>query len=414
MNLMEFARRNLLRNTRRSILAASSVMLSILLIVVLNGLTEGFLDSMVRNYTKNETGHVNIATTGYRQRQKFMPVDEFIPDSETTAAQAVRILAESGIQAHASARIRFGVALNSGTGTKTALGIAGDPEQERRLLMLDKSLTEGSTYCSEPGTVILGQNLATDLGLTVGDPLKLVTTKADGGLGYRKLTISGIFRTGVNSLDGNVFQLGLTDAQELLGMESGSQTILLTLDDYRNSARAATILASAPGFTPDTGLSVLPWTAIGDYPRLITMAQSVYFWVWLFVAFLGAFIIANVLMMVVLERRHETGILMSMGMPRSRIQTLFILEGAMIGALGSLAGALAGTVFNLAFSRIGFDMTAAMASFSWPMDNVIHPRADLGTAATFIILGTIVAATVSWLPARQASRMHPVDAIRSA
>ena len=414
MKLIEFAGRNVLRNTRRSALAASSVLLSILMIVVLNGLTEGFLDSLVRNYTKNETGHVNISSSGFRARERFMPVDEYIPSAEAVATKAVDLLGSAGIGARFAERIRFGVILSAGDNTKTALGMAGEPEKEKSLLMLDRSMLEGGTYLPRPGTAILGEKLARDLGLGVGDPLKIVTKKSDGGLGYKRLVISGIFRTGVNSLDGTVFQMGLADARELLGMEGGSQSILLMLDDYRNADKAASILASSPDYGPDSGLSVLPWTKIGEYPALITMARSVYIWIWVFVAFLGAFIIANVLMMVILERRRETGILMSMGMPRREILGLFVLEGAMIGAAGSAAGALLGTLFNLGFEKNGFDLTSAMAAMTWPMDNVIHPHPDIPSALAFVALGTLVAALVSWLPARSASRMNPVDAIRSA
>lgn len=413
MKLIEFAGRNVLRNTRRSLLAASSVLLSILLIVVLNGLTEGFLDSLVRNYTKNETGHVNITTSAFRSRERFMPVDEYIPGGDRLARKAVELLAGAGIGSRTVERIRFGVILSAGDNTKTALGIAGEPEAEKNLLMLDRSILAGGSYCSQPGTAILGDRLARDLGLSAGDFLKIVTKKADGGLGYKKLTISGIFRTGVNSLDGTVFQMGLEDARDLLGMEKGSQSILVMLDDYKLAGKAAAVLASFGDFGSDSGLSVLPWTKIGEYPRLIAMVKAIYIWIWVFVAFLGAFIIANVLMMVILERRRETGILMSMGMPRREILGLFVLEGSMIGAAGSTIGALSGTLFNLAFSKTGFDMTSAMAAMTWPMDNVIHPRANLPTALAFIVLGTLVSAVVSWLPARNASRMNPVDAIRS-
>jgi len=85
MRIIPFAARNLLRNKRRSMLAATSVFLSILMVIVLQGFTNGFLDSMVRNYIKNETGHINIATQGYRDRTRFMPVDEYIKDSPALA-----------------------------------------------------------------------------------------------------------------------------------------------------------------------------------------------------------------------------------------------------------------------------------------------------------------------------------------
>lgn len=414
MKLLPFAARNLLRNKRRSVLAATSVFLSIVLVMMLQGFINGFMDSMVRNYIKNETGHVNVATAGFRDRFRFLPVDEFIEDSESLASEIRAAVAEKDPGVIVSERLRFGVLLTSDTGNKEALAIAGDAETEKRLLMLDTRILPGGAYIAASGETILGAELAKDLGLGVGDTLKVVTQKADGGLGFRKLRISGIFRTGVNSLDGMVFQMSLEDARILLGMEGGAQQIAVTLSGTRNVEAARKIAADIAAKRSSQELSVLPWTSIGEFPTMIQLMKALYYWIFIFVALLGAFIIANVMTMVILERKREIGILMSMGMPRKRILTLFLLEGTMLGFIGSLFGTGLGVALIAILGKKGFDMTSALAGFSWPLDNVIYPSVTPGTLFVGIVMGTLVSSAISYLPSRRAARMAPVEAIRSA
>lgn len=101
-------------------------------------------------------------------------------------------------------------------------------------------------------------------------------------------------------------------------------------------------------------------------------------------------------------------------MPKRKILNLFLAEGTMLGLVGSLAGTAIGVGLILILARKGFDMTSAMAGFSWPLDNVIYPSVTPGTVFMGIVMGTAVSAAISYLPSRRAARMAPVDAIRSA
>jgi len=412
MRILTMAIRNLGRNKRRTILAAASVAIAIMLVVVLNGMIGGFLGSIVKNYTKNDVGHVNIVTEEYRSRERFSPVNAAIPDSGAIIA-ALRD--EPGLEGAVFAeRARFGVLLSSGPNTKAALGVAGDPEAERSLLMLDRSVMVGGRYIEGPGETILGESLARDLGLGVGDQLKVLTQRADYGLGFKKFRIVGLFRTRVNTLDNAVFQIGLDDARDLLALGPGAQQVLVMLDDYRIADAAAAAIREALAERGMDGLSVKSWTEMGDFPRFVMMAESMYRWMYVVVAFLGAFIITNIMMMVVLERKKEIGLLKSMGMPKAEILALFLAEGTMMGILGSATGATLGLAVNLVMSKVGLDMSASLASFEWPMDNVVFFTVSVTATMALFALGALVSAVVAILPSRSAARMNPIDAIRSA
>jgi len=412
MKLRQIALRNLGRNKRRTALTALSVGIAMLMVMFLDGFIGGFVSSLVTNYTKNDVGHINVTTREYRSKERFMPVAAYMRDSARVAETIRNLPALKGRVKTVAERIRFGVILSNGPNSKTSLGIAGDPAVEKSLLMLDRSVRQGA-YLSKPGEALIGAGIAKDLGLKVGDSIKVVTQKADYGLGFKKFTISGIFSTNVNSLDGSIFQIGLDDARELLGVSGGATQLIVMLDDYSASEKDAPIIAAALQKAGFTGLSVIPWTKSGAFANLMQMMNAMFVWVFLIIAFLGAFVIANVMMMAVLERKREIGIMKAMGMPPREILGLFLMEGVFLGLLGSAAGVLAGMILNLVFSKVGMDFSSAMSSFSWPMDNMIYTTVNWADALLLVLLGLGVAAVIAFLPSRSAAKLDPVEAIRS-
>ncbi len=290
--------------------------------------------------------------------------------------------------------------------------LGGDPEKERELFGLDGAILPGGAYLERPGDAILGWKLAKDLGLGVGDTLKVVAEKADYGIGFKKFRIAGLFKTNIESFDSAGFQVHIDDARALLGLGDGASRILVMLKDYTKADEAAPIIASA--LSDNSGLSVKSWTAISDMASMIAMSEGIFLVMELFIALLGAFIIANIMMMVVLERRREIGILMSMGMEKPRLLGLFLCEGTLLGTIGSVAGALAGTFLTLWLSKAGVDMTGLSAGTDFQMDSVVYPSAHPLRILAFVAMGALVSAVVAYLPSRSAARMDPIEAIRSA
>jgi ABC-type lipoprotein release transport system permease subunit len=291
--------------------------------------------------------------------------------------------------------------------------VAGDPGTETKLLMLDRNIKDGR-YLSARGEALIGTGIAKDLGLKVGDTLKVVTQKADYGLGFKKFRVSGIFSTNVNSMDNSLFQVGLEDARDLLGMAAGATQLIVMLDNHSLAPRDAPRVAAALEAAGFAGLSVIPWEKGGGIVGLFPLMEAIYNWMYVIIAFLGAFVIANVMMMVVLERRKEIGILKAMGMPRRDILWLFLLEGSLLGLLGSAVGVGLGLGINGIMSVVGMDFKSAMASFSWPMDNMVYTKVNPLAALALLGLGIAVAAVISFLPSRKAATMDPIEAIRSA
>jgi putative ABC transport system permease protein len=414
MNTVTMAARNLGRNRRRSTLAALSLLIAITMVVFMDGMVSGVLESMARNFTKNEAGHVSVATAEYRARERFMPASAAITDSDAVMDAIRGTPGLSDRITEITPRVLFNVVLSSAAATKAARGIGGDPAAEKKLLMLDRALLPGSSYLDRPGTAILGEKLAADLGLKVGDMLKVVAEKSDYGMGFKKFRIAGLFRTGLDAFDQSTFQVGLADGRELLGLRNGASLVLVMLKDYREADAGAKRISAQLQAAGLGHLSVQSWTSLGDVASLIPIAGKIYFWGELVVSFLGAFIIANVMMMIVLERRREIGILKSMGMQQGRILRLFLAEGVLLGIIGSAGGAILGTFLNAWLSVKGIDFSRNIAGTSIPMDNVVYPGVHPLQVALLFLMGVAVSAIMALLPSRGAARMDPVDAIRSA
>jgi putative ABC transport system permease protein len=413
--ILRMAFLNVGRNRLRSILAILCVFAAAFTNMAMGGLMRGMMNSIVKNYTKNETGHFRISSADFADRERFMPLDENIPDARAVidALKADPAIAAQALQF--AERLSFSVLLSNGDAVRPSLALAGDLEAEKSLLMLQKSIVKGGRYPQKPGEALMGAKMAKALGLDVGSSVKVVTEKGLSGLRMKKFTVSGLVSTGVGNLDDALLFVSLPDAKSLLRMGSEGQQILVMLKDYRKSeavaARAGRVLAAA-GL--GEGLAVKPWTAIGEYYAMVAMMEKAFLVIYVALSFLGAFIITNIMMMVVLERTREIGLLKSMGFTPRQTLLLFCAEGAILGALGSLAGTAFGWAFNAAVRAAkGYDFSSLMSSLSFPMESSIMPANDPAMVFTVLGIGILVSAIVSLSPARFAARLNPIDAIKA-
>lgn len=421
--IYNLALRNIKRNRRRTLLAVISIALSVALTTFLNGFTSGVLQNMVKNITKNETGHIRIATQGFTKRARFMPMDELVQDPAALISAIQRIPELQGEIDAIAPRILLGTLLSNGPKTIAAYGIAGDPMTETGVLTMNRSIVKGR-YLENKGEIILGKTAAASLGLDVGDSIRIVTQGADYSLRLRRFTIVGLFTTGVPQMDRSFFQIPLEDATEFLRTGGAVQQILIFLKDYTEADRYAQLLRmhlAQKGFSImgnadvslDEALHIQSWTEIGEYPRLIKMMEGIYLWIEIVITFLGAFIISNIMMMVVLERKREIGILKALGLNRRETLQLFLAEGALMGIVGSGVGAFLGFILCWIFSVYGIDFSAAMGSLTFPIDPVFYAVVNpFGIVAMFVI-GLVVSMVVSYLPSRRAALLDPVEAIKA-
>ncbi|HEY6611956.1 MAG TPA: FtsX-like permease family protein [Pseudomonas sp.] len=263
-----------------------------------------------------------------------------------------------------------------------------DPERYQRIIPIAEDLIAGR-FTVGAGHAVIGKELADDLGLGIGDKLRL-----DAGEGREAIVdIAGIFELGVRELDSRYVYLDLKQTQTLLDLPGGVTVIDTTVAEIFQAENIAARLARL------TGLQAESWMATNgqllNALRSQTMTTQM---IRLFVGLSVAFGIASVLAVSVVQRTREIGILRAMGSPRGQILRVFLLQGGLLGLAGSGLGGLVGWSLVQVFNLFGPGL------FFIPTDPTLIPVA----MAVATVTGVLAAAA----PARRAARLDPAVAIR--
>ena len=239
------------------------------------------------------------------------------------------------------------------------------------------------------GDTVIGRQLATDLGLQVGDKLRL-----DGGQGRDTVVnVAGIFELGVRELDSRYVYLDMKQTQSLLNLPGAATVIDVTVDDIFAARDVADRIARL------TGVDAESWMESNAQLMNALRSQSLSTqMISVFVALSVALGIASVLSVSVVQRTREIGILRAMGTTRAQMLRVFLVQGGLFGLAGSVVGALAGYGLVGAFNTFGPKL------FFIPVD----PWLPVFAALLATVTGIVSAA----LPARRAARLVPVEAIR--
>jgi lipoprotein-releasing system permease protein len=265
-----------------------------------------------------------------------------------------------------------------------------EPGRESAILNLDGYMVEGTARLGS-GLIVLGQTLADDLSLRLGQTLRL---QSSGGVSM-VLTLSGIYKTGNGMMDRSSIFVSLPTARTLFALPQGVTRIEIKLADL-NAADA-----TARRIRALTGLDAVPWTDGAEQlmEALNAQAQTGYF-LKSFALITIVIGVASALLLSTYRRRPEIGIMRAMGAGRGFVVFVFVTQGALVGLLGGLSGAALGYL-----ALLPFPPREAFRPGTLPMDIT---QGSYGLAITLTVLGAILA---SILPARAAARVDPVTAI---
>jgi lipoprotein-releasing system permease protein len=261
-----------------------------------------------------------------------------------------------------------------------------------RIVSLREKMIAGA-FRTGPGEAIVGKTLADDLGVRVGDRITVITDARS-----EAVRITGLVDLGIKDLNRRVVIVPLRSAQSLLGLPGGATQIDLRVDDVW----AAQMLASA--LARELPCKVESWqetnaqlvTALNAQSISTTLIRAVV----MVVVVLG---IASVLVVSVVQKQREIGILRAMGAQRGQILRVFLIQGALVGLFGSVLGT------GIAMGMIKIFTTFVRGADGLPLFSITLPPATaLQTMAMALVAGLLAAVA----PARRAARMDPAQAIR--
>lgn len=268
-----------------------------------------------------------------------------------------------------------------------------DPDVYFRIVRIPDYIVSGQARVSTED-ILVGQELAKDLGATLGD--KLTVTAANGA--SRVLTIAGIFDLGNKGANQRSTFVALRTAQTLAKLVGGVTSIDLTVTDIYAAETIAQRVHAATGIEADSWIKTNAqfFTAVAAQQSSNTLIR-------LFVALSVAFGIASVLVVSVIQRSKDIGILRAMGTSKGQILRVFLLQGGLLGLAGSIVGAFAG---GAGLSVWHVYMRQADGSEIFPL--ILEPRLFV----TAVLLAAVTGVAAAAVPALSAAKLDPVVAIR--
>jgi ABC-type lipoprotein release transport system permease subunit len=406
MNIvLRLAWRNLWRHARRTWLTIGAMVFSNTLLVFMISFQFSMYGLMIDNTLQVFSGHMQVQAPGYKDDQKMRQV---VPGVQPLAAQLRNELGSDTIAARGWA---FGLA--SSEERSYGIGIYGvEPEFEDRVSSIPGLIREGRFFeQNDAMEIVIGEVLSRNLRIGVGDELTILGSGLDGSFAAAVVVVVGIFESGVKEIDRNIAEMPLGTFQDVFYMNgAGHQVVIMapTLDD------APALQSSVAALLPD-GPVVHSWDVLQPGLKQAIQADiSSAFFMYGILVILVAFSVLNTQLMSVLERTHEFGVVMALGMKPGRLGRLVMLETALMGSLGFLIGAISGALVTYWFTVNGLSypgMEEMAANFNLP--GRVYPQVSIIKTVfgpTVVFLFTLLAALY---PAWRLRRLHPVEAMRT-
>lgn len=295
-----------------------------------------------------------------------------------------------------------------------------EPALEDKVSGIVDVITDGDLYTLKAGgfNIVLGVELAKELRASIGD--KLTVTLAEGivtpagiVLRNKRFTVSGIYRVGMYEFDRRLAFINLGDAQRLFRMGDSVSGVRLAVTDIFSASEIVREVALDAG----GGVLVSDWTRRHvNFFRSIQITKSILFVILLLVVAVAAFNIVSTLVMVVKDKQADIAIMRTVGARPLSIMKIFIIQGSIIGVIGTFLGLVFGVLFALNLETIvgvvetifGIKFLAADVYFISDLPAELR----LGDVVTICTIAMLLACLSTLYPAWRGARMLPAEALR--
>jgi putative ABC transport system permease protein len=396
--------RNIWRSKTRSMVIIAAISLGLFAGVYTVAFMYGWVNQRIHAVIATELSHIQIHHPNYLQSNEtgdYLQHTDMILDSLLTIkeikATSGRVLANCMI---ASAEAGTGIQL---TGV--------DPTKERQVTNLHEKLIDGDYFeGSSDRQIIISEKLAEKLNVSLRSRVVVTLAELDGTITGGAFRVSGIYRTSNSTFDETKAFVPDHKLRDLLRMDpSSSHQIAVLLHENQLEDQVAKKLAS---WWPN--LEVLTWTQLMPDMQMLNQYMSLMMFIVVGIILLAlGFGIVNTMLMVILERVKELGMLMAVGMNRNRIFMMIVLESVFLSLTGGVIGITLALALTAITSRTGIDLSLwADGLNSMGYEAVVYPSIDIYSVlqvAALVILTGILSALY---PARKAVKLNPAEAIR--
>lgn len=395
------ALRNILRQTRRSLIAILAVGFGVVAMMLAAGFIEWLLWANQEGIAVTQFGHIQIVRPGYHDYGRSNPFAYLLPQ-ETSALSGIATLPE--VRSIAP-RLDFNGLISHGENTISFIGQGLDPVADPAMTYL--IIVDGDTLsANDPKGILLGAGLAANLGVKVGDSVVLLTSTRSGGLNAVEARVRGLASTSIKALDDTILRVPIDLARQVL-RTTGAHTWVVSLKDTATTTSTVKKLSNYPSLR---GFEVVPWTKLADFHnKAVALLDRQVNIVKLIIAIIIVLSISNTMTMSVMERTVEIGTVMALGLTRNRILGMFLVEGGTLGILAGTVGIIVGYIVAVGISLIGIPMPPAPGMSRGFIASILITPPIVVNSFFLAVVSTLLA---SFYPAWRASQMVIVDALR--
>lgn len=404
MWIIRLAWKNLWRNKSRTLITVAAIFFAVILSTIAESLKQGVFENLVKNVVGFYTGYIQVHKTGYQDEQILDNSFERTSKIESAISSSNRITT-------VSPRLEaFGLA-SSEEVTKGCMIIGISPEEENSITDLKNRMTSGNYLSDHDLSVLLAEGLAGRLKLNVGDTIILIGQGYHGATAAGKYRVKGILKFGSPQLNDKVMYMSLPAAQEFFSAEGMITSYVLSIhSDKELDASAATIKK-----TIGKNYEVMTWEELlPDIKQHIATDSNNMKVVQGVLYLLICFGIFSTLLMMMLERRFEMGMLVAIGMKRGRLIMLFIAESVLTVLIGCLIGILASIplIFYLHKHpiRIGGDTAKAYERFGF--EAIFPTSTDSSIFIYQALVVLLIGLGLSLYPMFKVIQLKPVSAMK--
>lgn len=355
----------------------------IVVIAVMSGFDRDLRDKIVGNYS-------HITLTGYK------PIESL--EYEQIAKKILAAPHVTGISPYIQ-----GQALIKEENRFIAVGFKGiEPDTETKVTKLKQYIIAGSIDNLKEGGIIIGKELASYLGLGLNSVLTVYSPLGK----QHSLKVAGIFNSGMYDYDLNLTFMNLNSAQEILGLPDKISSVAVKLDNLYLAGQVREELAKVLGFN----YNLRTWTEANQtFFAALKLEKLTMFIILTLIILVASFNIISTLIVMVVEKTKDIGILKALGLSSSGISRIFTCEGLLIGSTGTALGVTGGMVLCGLLKKYQFIKLPQDIYYIDRLPVAIEFWPDIA----LIILAAMVIVLISTVyPARRASQLKPVEALR--
>ena len=396
--------RNVWRNKTRSMVIITAIALGVFAGVYTIAFMFGWVNQRINTVINTEISHIQIHQPEYL---KTSDIHDYILDIhklQSSIEQKAKVKA-------ASARV-LSTCMISSAETGSGVQLVGiNPEKEQQVTNLHEKMIEGSYFNEQKkNQLVIGKKLADKLKVKLRSKVVVTLTEMDGTLTGGSFRVTGIYQTANSAYEERKAFVRASDLQRLIKMDehAGHEMAIMLNENNIEEEVTADLKAEYPH------LKVMSWLEIMPDMKMMNESMNMMMYIFVVIILLAlGFGIVNTMLMVILERIKEIGMLMAVGMNKSRVFLMIVLETVYLSLTGGLVGIVLAIVLTAITAQTGLDLSVwAEGLNSLGFDAVIYPEigfdAVIGVTLLVILTGIIAAI----YPARKAIKLKPADALR--